>query len=96
MTILAKFEKQPSDVQDFDIDFSEWLTGMLDSAPGPTGLEVAVDEGITLLASILNNGVAKVWLAGGVDGMTYKVTTTVTTTGGRVKQAEIKLKVREY
>ena len=96
MTILAKFEKQPADVQDFDIDFSDWLTGMLDAAPGPTGVSVEADAGITVIVFVLNAGVVKVWTSGGVDGATYKITATVTTEGGRTKQAEIKVKVKEY
>jgi hypothetical protein len=96
MTILAKFEKQPADVQDFDIDFTEWLAGMGDTAPGPTGFMVDIDSGLTLLAQTLTNGVVKVWTSGGTDGTTYKITATVTTQGNRVKQAEIKVKVKEY
>ena len=96
MSILAKFQKQPADVQDFDIDFSEWLAAMDDSAPGPDGLQVAAEAGITVLAWTLSLGVVKVWTAGGTDGRTYKITATVTTQGGRVKQAEIKIKVKEY
>ena len=96
MTILAKFEKQPADVQDFDIDFTEWLAGMGDTAPGPTGAVVDSDPGITILAFNLEDGVVKVWTTGGIDGTTYKITATVTTQGSRVKQAEIKIKVKEY
>ncbi len=96
MTILAKFEKQPADVQDFDIDFTEWLTGMSDTAAGPSGLTVVADTGLTLLAFTLSNGVVKVWTSGGTDGTTYKITATITTAGARVKQAEIKIKVKEY
>jgi hypothetical protein len=96
MTILAKFEKQPTDVQDFDIDFSEWLADMGDTAPGPVGVTVVGDTGITILATILRDGVVKVWTSGGADGTTYKISATVTTDGGRVKQAEIKVKVKEY
>jgi hypothetical protein len=96
MSILARFEKQPIDEQDFDIDFSEWLADMSDTAPGPAGFTVEADAGLTVLAGTLTNGVVKVWTAGGTDGTTYKVTVTVTTTGNRVKQAEIKIKVKEY
>ena len=96
MSILAKFEKQPADVQDFDIDFSEWLAGMSDTAPGPGGAIVEADAGITILSSVLTDGVVKVWTSGGTDGTTYKITATVTTEGNRVKQAEIKIKVKEY
>ena len=96
MTILAKFEKQPADVQDFDIDFTEWLTGMSDTAAGPGGVTVVADTGLTILAFTLSNGIVKVWTAGGTDGTTYKITATITTAGSRVKQAEIKVKVKEY
>lgn len=92
MSILAKFEKQPADVQDYDISFVEWLAGFSD-----TGLSIVVsaEAGITVAASALASGVAKVWLSGGVDGSSYKVTVTLTTNGGRVKQAEIVVKVKE-
>lgn len=96
MTILAKFEKQPADIQDFDIDFTEWLTGMSDTAPGPAGLTVEIESGLTLVAQQLLNGVVKVYVSGGTNGVTYKITATVTTAGGRVKQAEIKVKVKEF
>ena len=95
MTILAKFEKQPGDVQDFDIDFSEYLAGLSD-----TGVSKAVtaDAGLTILAhTLIDSGkVVKVFTSGGTDGETYKISVALTTTGGRVKQAEIKIKVKEY
>lgn len=96
MAILAKFEKQPADVQDFDIDYSVWLAGMNDTAPGPGGFTLAVDTGLTISASTLVAGVVKVWTSGGTSGQTYKVTCTLSTTGNRVKQSEIKIKVKDY
>jgi hypothetical protein len=96
MSILAKFEKQPADVQDFDIDFTEWLTGMSDTAPGPTGVTVVAEDGLTVDLATLDDGVVKVWTSGGTDGTTYKITATVVTDGGRTKQAEIRVKVKEY
>jgi len=92
MPILDKFEKQPADIQDYDISFVEWLTGYADTGESQV---TTVDTGITLLASNLIDGVVKVWLSGGVTGTSYKVTTTLTTDGGRVKQAEIVIKVKE-
>ncbi|PUE08990.1 hypothetical protein B9Z51_08635 [Limnohabitans sp. T6-5] len=99
MTILAKFEKQPADVQDYNIDYNEWLAGLEDTAPGPatpTNMRVVAEAGITVDRYTLVQGVATVWLSGGTDGQSYKVTVTVTTVGGRTKQAEIKVKVKEY
>lgn len=92
MTTLARFNKQPADIQDYDIDFNEWLTGFSDTGASHT---VTVDTGITKVSSTLIAGVVKVWLSGGVDGNNYKVTATLTTTGGRIKQAEITIKVKE-
>lgn len=96
MAILAKFEKQPADTQDFDIDFTDWLAGLGDTAPGPTGVDIVLDQGITMQASSLINGVVKIWLTGGTNGVTYKVTATLTTNGGRIKQAEIQVRVKDY
>jgi len=96
MSILGKFEKQPADTQDFDVDYRDWLAGMTDTAPGPDGVVVEADVGITIIASTLVDGIVKVWLSGGEDGATYKITTTVTTTDGRTKQAEFRVKVKEY
>ena len=96
MPILAKYTKQPADVQDYDIDFqTEFLTGLTDTAPGPSGIEVLVDAGITLDNFSIKDGLAKVWVSGGTDGMSYKVTVTLTTAAGRVKQVEIAIKVKE-
>jgi len=98
MATLKTFEKQPDDVQDWDIDFGEeWLPDMGDSAPGPTGLVVTADPGITIDSYQLRNGVAKVWTSGGTSGVKYKITATLTTTNipPRVKQAEITVKVKE-
>ena len=89
---LARFTKQPADMQDYDIDFTEWLTGFADTGASHT---VVVDTGITKVSNTLIAGVVKVWLSGGSDGTSYKVTATLTTTGGRVKQAEITVKVKE-
>jgi hypothetical protein len=99
MTILAKFEKQPVDVQDYSIDYAEYLAGLEDTAPGPAtalNLTVTADAGIVIDRSTLVNGVVTVWLSGGTDGKSYKVTATLTTVGGRKKQAEIIVKVKEY
>lgn len=96
MPILAKYTKQPADVQDYDIDFqTEFLAGLTDTAPGPTGVSVIVEPGINLDTFSLLAGRVKVWLSGGTDGTSYKVTVTVTTTAGRVKQVEIIVKVKE-
>jgi hypothetical protein len=92
MSILATFTKQPAEVQDYDIDFGEYLSTVSDTALTHT---VVADTGITVQSSSLTGGVVKVWLAGGTTGTKYKITARLTTTGGRVKEAEVVVKVKE-
>lgn len=97
MPILKKFDKQPVEVQDYDIDFAvRYLAGLNDTAPGPSGLTVTADPGITIDSFLLVDGKVKVWVSGGTTDTDYKITATVVTTGGRKKQAEIVIKVKDY
>lgn len=92
MAILATFEKQPIEVQDYDISFVGWLNGLSD-----TGSSVVYTStpGLTINSCVLNAGVVKVWTAGGVDGNSYTISVTLTTTIGRIKQVEIIVKVKD-
>lgn len=91
-SILATFFKQPADVQDFDIIYTDWLGALSDSGLSATA---TCDAGLTIMATTLLNGVVKVWTSGGTHGQKYKITTTLTTVGGRVKQAEVIVRVKE-
>lgn len=93
MPILKTFTKQPVDVQDYDITCVTWLAALADT---PLSVVATAPTGITQpIAATVTNGIVKVWAAGGTDGVDYKYTITLVTTGGRTKQFEIKIKVRE-
>jgi hypothetical protein len=92
MAILRTFKKQPGEVLDYDINFAAWLTAVSDTG---ASMAVVVDTGITLGATSLTNGVAKARLSGGSSGTSYKMTITLTTTGGLVKEDEIMIEVLE-
>lgn len=92
MSILEKFTKQPADVQDYDIDFTEYLDGLTDTAATAV---VTADPGITVMSHAVVGKVVKVWLSGGVHLGRYKVTVRLATTGGRVKEVEILILVRD-
>ena len=84
--------KQPVEIQDYDIDYSQWLT----TGDNVQSATVTVDPaGLTIGGVMINDPRVKVWLSGGTNGVTYKVTVTATTADGRVKQDEFKLKVKE-
>jgi hypothetical protein len=92
---LEKFEKQPADVQDYDISYVDWLADLSDTA---SSVLVTTDTGITQpTAATVALGIVKIWLSGGTSGVTYKVTCTLTTASSpaRVKQVEILVKVKE-
>lgn len=91
--ILGTYTKQPADVLDYDVDYSEFLAG-IDTLANKT--VVATPAGINVDQSFIVGGRIKVWLSGGTNGVTYKITVTATTSDGRVKQDEFKVKVKDY
>lgn len=92
MTILERFKKQPADEQDYDVDYTNFLTKLADTA---ASVEVESEPGITILSYQIVGMRVKVWVAGGTSGRKYKVTVRLTTMGGRVKEVEILILVRE-
>jgi hypothetical protein len=91
MGTLKRFTKRPGETIDYDITFVEWLAKRADTV---STFSVATDAGITKVAEEHASGVVKVYLSGGTAGRTYKVTATITTVLGRIKQGQITVRVR--
>lgn len=87
------FQKQPADHLDYDIDFSEWMTES-DTITGAVAVSSTPLELIVNSVGI-SGSIVKVWLSGGVNGSTYKVTVTTSTQQGRVKELDFRMRVRE-
>ena len=90
---FGTFPKQPIEVIDYDLDYSDWLTpgDNVQSAQvtvSPTG-ELTVDN------VFINDPRVKLWLSAGTHGTVYKLTVTMTTADGRVRQDEFKIRVRD-
>ena len=102
MAILETYEQQPAERLDYDVYYRNSPDGkedLLDAGDylddtkttievTPAGLTVTQ---ITLRASDR----VKLWVSGGTSGTKYKVTLTVTTDLGRIKQDEVLFKIRE-
>ena len=89
---LPKKTKQPNDILDYDVRYSRWLASD-DELQSKT---ITADEGITIDSSVIVDGeFVKVWLSGGTDGETYKVTVLAVTVNGRSKEKEFRIKVKE-
>ncbi|MDF3073469.1 MAG: BcepIL02 gp57 [Alphaproteobacteria bacterium] len=90
------FSKQPADQLDYDIDFEQWLSegDTITSATAVTGTGEfdLIVESVSVSAS---KAVVKVWLSGGADGKTYTITVVTSTAGGRIKETEFKLRVKD-
>ena len=88
---MKTFNKQPAEVLDYDIDLTEWIA----SGDTVTGTTVSADAGLTVTVSNGTTTIPKIWCSSGTDGTTYKVTVTITTDGGRTKEVDFKIAVRE-
>ena len=98
MAVLGKDVKQPNEVDDWDVDFSDWMQAgdSIDTTEpsvrvlaGPTDTPLVVDR-------VLNTStLAKVRLSGGAHGARYRVQIRVNTVGGLKKEAEFDIAVKE-
>ena len=93
MPILATFPKQPADVQDYDVDYADYLNEL--GGDTLVSAVVTADVGVTVDSHSIIGTAVKVWVSGGTTGRTYKVTIRATTAFGRVKEVEIRVKVKE-
>lgn len=95
--IVATFEKQNFDEQDYDIDFNPYLSNVGDSI---SSLTVIAQDGITLgsggQAPSHNQGVVKFWVSGGTSGTRYKITIQITTAATRKLEHEVIIALVEY
>lgn len=95
--IVAKFEKQNFDEQDYDIDFNPYLSNVGDSI---ATLAVTAQDGITLgsgdKAASHAQGVVKFWISGGTSGTRYKITIQITTAATRKLEHEVIIALVEY
>ena len=104
MAVLATYRKQPWEVKDYDIDFSDWLSGVVPAdtlatvetlvtcLSTPPDSTLVVDS-VTLSPAVASTRI-KLMISGGTADKDYKVTVRATTTGvdGFVRRDESELK----
>lgn len=86
-------KKQAADQLDYDVDFSGWL-------PEGDVITTAIPSvdivGELVIDQVQYTGqIVKVWLSGGVNGGVYKITVIASTSQGRIKEIEFRLRVRD-
>jgi hypothetical protein len=96
--ILAKYEKQPAEVKDYDIDYSEWLIPAEDTISSiTTAVTSETEVAPTLEVDYTQNTitVAKLWVSGGTVATQYKITVVMTSVGGRIDESELVFNVKD-
>jgi len=90
---LPSYNKQPAEVIDVDISCADWLP----TSDSIASASAVGDDGITVGLSEIDNGqkIVKQWVSGGLTLTKYKITVTITSTEGRVKEADFYIKVKE-
>lgn len=91
--MLGIVQKQPADKLDYDVDFSRWIT----DDDEITTVASAVDPDGSLIVDTVSvaSPSVKVWLRGGESGKSYKVTLTVSTAFGRIKEVDFRVRVKD-
>jgi hypothetical protein len=90
---MQTFDKQPGDELDYDADFSAWLPDG-DTITSATAVPDKVGE-LEITSVEINTPIVKVWTKAGVNRTTYKITVTASTAGGRVKEVEFRLRIKD-
>jgi hypothetical protein len=83
--------KDPDEVRDYVIN---WVS-RVGADPIITSVwAISNGAGLTILSNSYTVQTTTVWLSAGTDGITYTLTNTITTQGGRVLQEAFKLRVK--
>lgn len=93
---ISQFTKQTSENLDYTFDFSPWML-LYPGDSVPASLDASVitaDSGITVGTKAHNGNAVVQFLSGGVDGQDYEVHCVLTSTQGRVKEADLLIRVR--
>jgi hypothetical protein len=92
--ILGTFIQQPSDKLDYDVIYDDWMV-QSDAIDASKSSVIADNPALTVFFTVTGNTV-KVWVANGTNKATYKITVTIETEDGRIKQDEFIVKFKDY
>lgn len=92
---MFKATKQTVDILDYDMDFSQWLPKGDTITTVSAALDVVGELVIDAVGTDPTAQIVKVWLSGGVNTHSYKITVTIATAGGRIKELEFLLRIKD-
>jgi hypothetical protein len=92
---MQVFDKQPGDTLDYDADFTNWLPEGDTITSATAVCDITGTDALEIIAVSWESPIVKVWAEKGVDKVNYKVTVTASTQGGRIKETDFRIRVRE-
>jgi hypothetical protein len=96
---LKRFVKDPQEVLDYTIDWSQWLVSgdyiTAVTATAPTGIVITSPSAASIIGSGVNATATKVWVSGGTAGTSYDIALRVTTNGTRQGERSITIQVKD-
>lgn len=99
--LLDRFNKQPAERKEYEIDFSDWLAedAVISSVDSSVSLLGSGDASEPTLAvedpSIDSGAVYQYFVSGGTDRKQYKVTFLVTFSDGQIGEWEVEYRVQD-
>lgn len=93
---MLAVRKRPDDHLDYDVEYERWLSDDDSVQSAEAEVDPVSDTTPLVIESVqLFGTIVKVWISGGINGISYKVKVTATTTEGRVKEIEFIIRVTE-
>lgn len=93
MAIIATYQQQPADNLDYAFDYTDFLQSGDSVLSGTASVS---PSGLTVTGPVASGKQLKYWVTGGTTGTKYKVTITMTTSLGRVKQDEAMFVIKDF
>lgn len=88
--MIQRYDKDPSAVLDYAINWEMWLDGDTISTSTWTA-----EDGITIDSSSNSTTLTTVWLSGGTANTTYTVTNRIVTAAGRTDERSLYIRVKQ-
>lgn len=98
MSRIGKYLKSQTERKRYQIDYTDWLDigeavfGVVFTFANQTATFPLVVDGVMVLPSLLG---VQYYISGGLDGTTYEILATLTTTQGQVREDGIIVTIRE-
>lgn len=89
------FTKDPQATLDYQVDWSNILSSVSPVDTIATSTWAIVPTGLTQDSEAETSTHARIWVSGGVVGVEYHLTNTISTAGGRSDERTIRIRIKQ-